>query len=97
MEKEQHLTNIQIRNLKDDYDDLIKHNAEVGVKNRKEVRKFEKSLDEINKNRLNLQQQPNKTEYDYFNRLRAIEREKYEPVLYKQYAENEQSKNLKLI
>jgi len=95
LEKELDSTNIQIRNLKDDYDDVIKHNAEVGKRNREEVKKFEQSLNEVNKNRLNLQQQPNETEYDYYKRLREIETEKYDPLLYKQYAENEQTKILK--
>ena len=89
------LTNIQIRNLKDAYDDIIKHNAVVGERNREEVKKFEQSLNEVNKNRLNLQRQPNETEYDYYKRLREIEKEKYDPLLYKQYAENQQTKILK--
>ena len=95
LENEMDLTNIQIRNLKDAYDDIIKHNAVVGERNREEVKKFEQSLNEVNKNRLNLQRQPNETEYDYYKRLREIEKEKYDPLLYKQYAENQQTKILK--
>jgi hypothetical protein len=95
LENEMDLSNIQIRNLKDAYDDVIKNNALVGERNREEVKKFEQSLNEVNKNRLNLQQQPNETEFDYYKRLREIEREKYDPLLYKQYSENEQTKIFK--
>jgi len=95
LENEMNLTNIQIRNLKDAYDNVIKHNAEVGERNREEVKKFEQSLNEVNKNRLNLQQQPNETDYDYYKRLQEIEKERYDPLLFKQYAENEQTKTLK--
>ena len=63
--------------------------------NREDVLKFEQALKSANSNRLNVQQEPNESELDYCNRLRAIEREKYDPLLYKQYAENEQTKALK--
>ena len=52
---------------------------------------LQKILNAIN----DLQQQPNETEFDYYNQLRAIEKEKYHPLLYKQYTENEQTKKLK--
>jgi len=95
LEKDIDLSNIRIKNLKDAYDKVIKHNADVSLKNREEVLKYEQSLNAINRNRLNLQQQPNETEYEYYNRLREIENEKYDPQLYKKYAENEQTKTLK--
>ena len=95
LEKDIDFNNIRVKNLKDAYDKVIKHNADVGLKNREEVLKYEQSLNTINRNRLNLQQQPNETEYEYYNRLREIEKEKYDPLLYKKYAENEQTKTLK--
>jgi len=95
LQKDMDLSNIRIRNMKDAYDNIKKHNAEVSLRNRDEVLKYEQSLNLINRNRLNLQQQPNESEYEYYNRLREIERTKYDPVLYKQYAENEQTKTLK--
>ena len=95
LEKDIDFNNIRVKNLKDAYDKVIKHNADVGLKNREEVLKYEQSLNTVNRNRLNLQQQPNETEYEYYNRLREIEKEKYDPLLYKKYAENEQTKTLK--
>jgi len=95
LRKDIDLNNIRIKNLKDGFDNVKKHNAEVAFKNREEVLKFEQSLNQVNKNRLNLQQQPYETEFDYYNRLREVEKEKYDPTLYKKYAENEQTKNLK--
>jgi hypothetical protein len=94
-ENEVDIINAGIRNVKQDIEKIKKHNAEVSLRNRDEVLKYEQSLNLINKNRLNLQQQPNESEYEYYNRLREIERTKYDPVLYKQYAENEQTKTLK--
>ena len=63
----------QIKNLQDAHNDIIKHNAEVGARNREEVLKFEQSLKAMNGNLLNLQQQPNESELDYYNRLRVLE------------------------
>jgi len=87
--------NYDIKKTNEDFDKIKKHNSEVNSRNREEVLKYEQSLNLINRNRLNLQQQPNESEYEYYNRLREIERTKYDPVLYKQYAENEQTKTLK--
>ena len=95
MDNELNLTNTQLKKLQDMHNDIIKHNAEVGARNRAEVLKFEQALNASNGNRLNLQQQPNESELDYYNRLRAIERERYDPTLYKQYAENLQTKTSK--
>ena len=92
---ELNLTNTQIKNLQDARNDIIKHNADISAMNREDVLKFEQALKSANSNRLNVQQEPNESELDYCNRLRAIEREKYDPLLYKQYAENEQTKALK--
>ena len=89
------LTNTQIKNLQEARNEIIKHNADVSAMNRDEVLKFEQALKTAHANRLHLEQQPNESELDYYNRLRAIEQEKYDPVLYKQYAENEQTKTLK--
>ncbi len=51
---------------------------------------------QMNRNRLNLQQQPYESEYDeYYNRLKEVERSKYDPVLYRQYAANKTTKELK--
>ncbi len=49
---------------------------------------------QMNRNRLNLQQQPYESEYKYYNRLKEAERSEYDPVLYKQYAANEVTKKI---
>ena len=89
------LTDTQIKNLQDARNEIIKHDAKISAMNRDEVLKFEQALKTANANRLNIEEQPNESELDYYNRLRAIEKEKYDPVLYKQYAENEQTETLK--
>ena len=73
MDKELNVTNTQINNLQDAHNDILKHNTEVSARNREEVLKFEQVLNASNGNRLNLQQQPNESELDYYNRLKAIE------------------------
>ena len=85
------LTNTQIKNLQDARNDIIKHNADINAMNRDEVLRFEQSLKSANANRLHLEQQPNESELDYYNRLRTIEQKKYDPILCKQYAENQQT------
>ena len=95
MDNELNLTNTQIKNLQAARNDIIKHNADVGAGNREDVLKFEQALNASNGNRLNLQIQPNESKLDYYNRLRAIEKERSAPILYKQYADNVQTKTLK--
>ncbi len=51
--------------------------------------KYEQSLLQHNRIRLNLHQQPYESEFGYYNRLKEVGKTKYDPVLYKQYASNE--------
>ena len=63
------LTNTQIKNLQDARNDILKYNADISAMNRDEVLKFEQALKTANANRLHLEQQPNESELDYYNRL----------------------------
>ena len=85
-----------IKNYSDNIEEIKKSNALLNQKNRDEVIKYEQSLNAANRNRLNLQQQPYESEYDYYKRLKEVEKEKFDPVLYKQYAANEATKKLKI-
>ena len=84
-----------LKNLDDNKKEVIKYNSVLKQKNREEVLKYEQSLKDANKNRLNLQQQPYESEFDYYQRLKEVEKQKFDPVLYKKYAENEATKKLK--
>ena len=95
LDKEMDLIDHNIKKLQDNFEKVKKYNADVNMYNREEVIKFEQSLNSMNKNRLNLQQQPYESEFDYYNRLREIEKEKFDPVLYKKYSENDATKKLK--
>jgi hypothetical protein len=106
-QKEEYMQIMQ--DLKQDYDtytyelnkrqqeikNIEKQNALIAQQNKEEVQKYETELGSINKNRLNLQQQPYESDMDYYRRLKEIEKTKYDPVLYKQYALNENMKELK--
>ena len=48
-----------------------------------------KNLDEDRK------QQPYESEFEYYKRLKEVEKEKFDPVLYKKFASNENTKKLK--
>ena len=50
---------------------------------------------QMNRNRLNIQQQPYESDYDYYNRLKEVESSKYDHVLYRQYSANKTTKELK--
>jgi hypothetical protein len=50
---------------------------------------------QMNRNRLNIQQQPYESDYDYYNRLKEVESSKYDHVLYRQYSANKTTKKLK--
>jgi len=75
--------------------EIKRQNALIPEKNREEVAKYEQSLLQSNRNRLNLQQQPYESDIDYYKRLQEIEKEKVNPALYKQYSVNKASKELK--
>lgn len=96
---------ILVKNL-DEYDYGIKkgmeeaknikrENALIPEYNKQEVKKYEQSLLQLNRNRLNLQQQPYESEFDYYKRLKEVETSKYDPTLYKKYASNQTTKELK--
>ena len=50
---------------------------------------------QMNRNRLNIQQQPYESDYDYYNRLKEVESSKYDPVFYRQCSANKTTKELK--
>ena len=87
--------NYDIKNYSNNIEEMKKYNAELNKKNQEEVMKYEQSLNRANRNRLNLQQQPYESELEYYKRLKEVEKEKFDPVLYKQFAANEATKNLK--
>lgn len=75
--------------------DLEKTNALTAQSNKAKLQEYEKDLQQINRNRLNLQQQPNESEAEYYQRLKEIQQEKYDPLLYKQRAITQNTKELK--
>jgi hypothetical protein len=95
LEKEVDRYDYDLKNLDNNRNEILKQNALLNQQNREEVQKYEQSLASVNRNRLNLQQQPYESEYDYYKRLQEIEKEKYDPLLYKKYATNELTKKLK--
>ena len=95
LENEMDRHNNVLKNLDEDRKEFLRQNAIINQANREEVKKYEQALMQMNRNRLNLQQQPYESEYEYYNRLKEAERSKYDPVLYKQYAANEVTKKIK--
>jgi hypothetical protein len=94
LEKEIEKYNYYLKNLDENREGILKDNTLINQANREEIVKYEQSLKDLNRNRLNLQQQPNESEYEYYKRLQEVEKEKYDPVLYKQYASNQTTKKL---
>ena len=99
----------QLRELRKEFDtnkvelerrfDLIaqirKDNALALQENKEELKRFENEFIQMNRNRLNIQQQPYESDMDYYNRLKLIEKEQFDPVLYKQISLNDNIKQLK--
>ena len=99
----------QLKQLKKDYEndkfeikrrvEMVKNikrqNALAIQENKEEVQRFQNEFIQMNRNRLNIQQQPYESDMDYYNRLKAIEKEQFDPVLYKQISLNENIKQLK--
>lgn len=85
----------EIKKLLDEGKEIKRQNALIPEKNREEINKYEQSLIQHNRSRLNIQQQPNESDMEYYQRLREVERTKMDPTLYKQYSINKVSKELK--
>jgi hypothetical protein len=96
----------KLRNDLDKYDYEIKElmrvgkeinreNALIPAKNREEVMKYEQSLMQLNRNRLNIQKQPYESDMEYYKRLREIETQKANPELYQKFALNKTTSELK--
>jgi hypothetical protein len=66
--------------------EIKRSNTLIPEHNRKEVQNYEESLMQMNRNRLNIQQQPYESDYDYYKRLKEVGNCKYDPVLYRQYS-----------
>lgn len=75
--------------------EIKKENALIPQKNKEEIMKYEEALKSVNQNRLNVQQQPNESDDEYYQRLRDIEKQKYNPILYEKFSINKVSKELK--
>lgn len=75
--------------------EIKKENALIPQKNKEEIKKYEEALMNVNKSRLNIQQQPNESDAEYYQRLKDVEAQKYDPLLYKKYSLNKVSKELK--
>jgi hypothetical protein len=75
--------------------DIDKENAIIAQRNKSKLMQYERDLQQINRNRMNLQQQPNESEAQYYQRLKEIEKERYDPFLYKQRALNQNVTELK--
>ena len=99
----------QLRELRKEYDtgkfeltrrlELVKQikkdNSLAFQENKEELKRFENEFIQMNRNRLNIQQQPYESDMDYYNRLKLIEKEQFDPVLYKQISLNDNIKQLK--
>ncbi len=66
--------NCILKNLDDDRKEVIRQNSLINQANQEEIKKYKQSLAQVNRNSLNLQQQPYESEFDYYNRLREIEK-----------------------
>ena len=76
-------------------DEIKKQNAINKEENDKQMALYTTELTQRNRNRLNIQQQPYESDFDYYRRLKEIERERFDPVLYKQISLNSNIKQLK--
>ena len=69
--------------------DIEKENSIIAQENQAILKVYERELNQINHNRLNLQQQPNESEAEYYQRLKELQTQKYDPLLYRQRAINQ--------
>lgn len=76
-------------------DDIKKHNAIAVQENQEKIKEYETALIEANRDRKIIKQQPYENEYDYYRRLKEVERQKYDPNLYKQISLNRNIEELK--
>jgi len=86
---------IEMKNRQDLIKNIEKDNSLISKQNREEVLQYETELGKVNRHRLNLKQQPYESDVDYYRRLKEVEQTKYDPILYKQRALNENIKELK--
>jgi hypothetical protein len=75
--------------------DIERENAITAQDNKAVLSVYERELNQANRNRLNLQQQPNESEADYYQRLKELQTERYDPVLYRQRAITQNTTELK--
>jgi len=76
-------------------DDIKKHNAIAVQENYGKIKEYETALQEANRDRMIIQQQPYESDYDYYNRLKEVEKQRYNPLLYKQISLNQNIVELK--
>jgi urease gamma subunit len=84
-----------IKSNEDKKREIDKQNTITAQRNREKLQEYERDLQQINRNRLNLQQQPYESDAEYYQRLKEIQTERYDPVLYKQRAVNQNTTELK--
>ena len=75
--------------------DIDRENAITAQDNQAILSVYERELNQSNRNRLNLQQQPNESEAEYYQRLKELQTEKYDPALYRQRAITQNTTELK--
>jgi hypothetical protein len=75
--------------------EINRENALIPAKNREEIMKYEQALTQVNRNRLNIQQQPYESDMEYYKRLRETETQKVNPELYQKFALNKATTELK--
>ena len=89
----------RLENLKIGVSNVIEENKKIqqiaDQENKKIIYKYEEDLKQANMNRLNVNKQPNETEYQYFERLKTIAETKSDEAFYKDKAQLEQIKKLK--
>lgn len=82
-----------------DYTNNIIENQQIERKktaeNKKNVGEYSKLFNALNRNRIQLEQQQGESDIDYFNRVKAIEQERYDMNLYNEKSSLEQVMKLK--
>lgn len=96
IEKDSLLKQQQIKVIEANITDNEKEKAIVQKKNKDIVKEYGEKLNYLNRNKINVEQQPNETEEQYIKRLKELEKYKVDPNIYKQKAINENVNKLKI-
>ena len=84
----------ELKQYADNYEQNKKDAVEIKRQNKLIAKQYEEAFNIANLNRINIQQDPNESEEDFINRLKALEQEKFDINIYNDRAEGEQKKRL---